>query len=140
MRDWRTIRRWVVAACMVIAPVAVAVIRALIPYSSSPSEALAASLAHANLYPVLAAAEVIVVFTMGFAMLGLGRLIQGRAPLLALIGTPVAVLSWILGGAVLGTLAPGTQKRFSGRPTGTSRCQCPRQRPTKRCSPPRPTT
>jgi hypothetical protein len=89
---------------MVIAPVAVAVIRALIPYSSSPSEALAASLAHANLYPVLAAAEVIVVGTMGFAMLGLGRLIQGRAPLLALVGTPVAVLSWILGGGVLGTL------------------------------------
>jgi hypothetical protein len=93
-----------VAACMVIAPIAVMVIRTLIPYTSSPSEALAASLAHANLYPVLAAAEVIVVFTMGFAMLGLGRLIQGRAPLLALIGTPVAVLSWILGGAVLGTL------------------------------------
>jgi len=89
---------------MVVAPVAVAVIRALIPYSSSPSEALAASVAHADLYPVLAAAEVIVVVTMGFAMLGLGRLIQGRAPLLALIGTPVAVLSWILGGGVLGTL------------------------------------
>jgi hypothetical protein len=104
MRDWRTIRRWVVAACMVIAPVAVAVIRALIPYSSSPSGALAASLAHANLYPVLAVAEVIVVLTMGFAMLGLGRLIQVRAPLLALIGTPIAVLSWILGGGVLGTL------------------------------------
>jgi hypothetical protein len=89
---------------MVIAPLAVAVIRTLIPYSKSQSEALAASLAHANLYPVIAAAEVVVVFTMGFAMLGLGRLIQGRAPLLALIGTPVAVLSWILGGGVLGTL------------------------------------
>jgi hypothetical protein len=104
MRDWRTLRRWVVAACMVIAPVAVALIRALVLYSSSPSGALAAALAHVNLYPVLAVAEVIVVFTMGFAMLGLGRLIQGRAPLLALIGTPIAVLSWILGGGVLGTL------------------------------------
>jgi hypothetical protein len=104
VRDGRSMRRWVTAACMVIAPLAVAVIRTLIPYSNSPSQALAASLAHANLYPVLAAAEVIVVFTMGFAMLGLGRLIQGRAPLLALIGTPLAVLSWILGGGVLGTL------------------------------------
>jgi hypothetical protein len=104
VRDGRTIRRWVVAACLVIAPVSVAVIRVLIPYSSSPSGALAASLANANLYPVLAVAEVIVAFTMGFAMLGLGRLIQGRTPLLALIGTPIAVLSWILGGGVLGTL------------------------------------
>jgi hypothetical protein len=104
LRDGRTFRRWVTAGCMVIAPVAVAVIRTLIPYSNSPSEALVTALAHANLYPVLGAAEVIVVFTMGFAMLGLGRLIQGRAPLLALIGTPVAVLSWILGGGVLGTL------------------------------------
>jgi hypothetical protein len=103
-RDVRTIRRWVIAACMVIAPLAVAVIRSLVPYSSSQSEALAASLAHANLYPVIASTEVVVVFTMGFAMLGVGRLIQGRAPILAMIGTPVAVVSWILGGGVLGTL------------------------------------
>jgi hypothetical protein len=89
---------------MVIAPLAVAVIRVLIPYSTSPSGALAASLANSSVYPVLAVAEVIDVFTMGFAMLGLGRLIQGRAPILALIGTPVALLSWILGGGVLGTL------------------------------------
>jgi len=61
-------------------------------------------LAHANLCPVLASAQVIVAVTMGFAMLGLGRLIHGRAPFLALIGTSVAVLSWFPGGRVLGTL------------------------------------
>ena len=36
-------------------------------------------------------------------MLGLGRLIQGRAPLLALIGAPLAVLGWFMV-AALGTL------------------------------------
>ena len=103
VRDGRTFRRWVTAGCMVIAPVAFAVIRALIPYSSSPSEALAAYSAHAGSYPFLAIAEVIAVLTMGFAMLGLGRLIQGRAPLLALIGAPLAVLGWFMV-AALGTL------------------------------------
>jgi hypothetical protein len=88
---------------MVMAPVAFGVIRALIPYSNSPSNALVAYSAHAGVYPILAIAEVIAVLTMGFAMLGLGRLIQGRAPLLALVGTPVAVLGWYMV-AVLGTL------------------------------------
>ena len=31
-------------------------------------------------------------------------------------------------------------KGVSGRPTGTSGCQCPRKQPSKRCSPPPPTT
>ena len=101
--DGRTFRRWVTAGCMVIAPLAFAAIRALIPYSNSPSEALAAYSAHAGAYTFLAIAEVIAVLTMGFAMLGLGRLIQGRAPLLALLGTPLAVLGWFMV-AVLGTL------------------------------------
>jgi hypothetical protein len=103
VRDGRTSRRWVTAGCMVIAPIAFAVIRAVIPYSNSPSEALAVYSGHAGVYKLLAAAEVIAVLTMGFAMLGLGRLIQGRAPLLALIGTPLAVLGWFMV-AVLGTL------------------------------------
>jgi len=101
--DGRTSRRWVTAGCMVIAPIAFAIIRAVIPYSNSPSEALTAYSGHAGAYTLLAAAEVVAVLTMGFAMLGLGRLIQGRAPLLALIGTPVAVLGWFMV-AVLGTL------------------------------------
>jgi hypothetical protein len=101
--DGRTSRRWVTAGCMVVAPIAFAIIRAVIPYSSSPSQALTAYSDHAGAYALLAAAEVIAVLTMGFAMLGLGRLIQGRAPLLALIGTPVAVLGWFMV-AVLGTL------------------------------------
>lgn len=96
-RDGRSLRRWVTASCMVIGPVAVAVVRGVIPYSSAGLSD------HAGVYPVLATAEVIAVLTMGFAMLGLGRLVQGRAPLLALIGTPVAAVSWTMV-AVLGTL------------------------------------
>jgi hypothetical protein len=101
--DGRTSRRWVTAGCMVIAPIAFAVIRALVPYSSSPSGAVAAYSAHAGTYPFLAIAEIVAVLTMGFAMLGLGRLIQAGAPVLALIATPLAVLGWFMV-AVLGTL------------------------------------
>jgi len=97
VRDGRSLRRWVTAGCMVVGPIAVAVVRLVIPYSA------AGYTDHPGVYPVLATAEVIAVLTMGFAMLGLGRLVQGRAPLLALIGTPVAAVSWTMV-AVLGTL------------------------------------
>jgi hypothetical protein len=97
VRDGRSLRRWVTAGCMVVGPIAVAVVRGVIPYSSAGFSD------HAGVYSVLATAEVIAVLTMGFAMLGLGRLVQGRAPLLALVGTPVAAVSWTMV-AVLGTL------------------------------------
>jgi hypothetical protein len=93
----RSFRRWVTAGCMVIGPIAVAAVRGVIPYRSAGFSD------HAGVYPVLATAEVIAVLTMGFAMLGLGRLVQGRAPLFALIGTPVAAVSWTMV-AVLGTV------------------------------------
>jgi hypothetical protein len=101
--DGRTLRRWVTAACMIIAPVAVAVVRAVIPYGGTPSETLDGYLTPTYVYPILAAAEVAAVFTMAFAMLGLGRLIQARTPILALIGTPIATLGWSMI-AVLGTM------------------------------------
>lgn len=97
VRDGRSLRRWVTAGCMVIGPVAVAVVRGVIPYSPTGYSG------HPGVYPLLATAEVVAVLTMGFAMLGLGRLVQRRAPLLALIGTPVAAFSWTMV-AVLGTL------------------------------------
>jgi hypothetical protein len=82
---------------MVIGPLAVAVVREVIPYGTT-------GLAdHPGVYPLLGTAEVVAVFTMGFAMLGLGRLVQPRAPILALIGTPVALLGWTMI-AVLGTV------------------------------------
>jgi hypothetical protein len=95
--DGRSLRRWTTAGCMVIGPIAVAVVRGVIPYSSAGFSD------HAGVYPLLAIAEVIAVLTMGFAMLGLGRLVQGRAPIPALVGTPVAAVSWTMV-AVLGTL------------------------------------
>jgi hypothetical protein len=103
VRDGRSTRRWVTAACMIIAPGAVAVVRAVIPYGGTPSETLAGYLTPAYVYPILGIAEVAAVFTMVFAMLGLGRLIQARTPLLALIGTPLAALGWSMI-AVLGTM------------------------------------
>jgi hypothetical protein len=103
MRDGRSIRRCVTAGCMIIAPASVAVVRAVIPYGGTPSENLAGYLTPAYIYPILAIAEVAAVLTMAFAMLGLGRLIQGRTPILALIGTPLAALGWTMI-AVLGTM------------------------------------
>lgn len=103
VRDGRTIRRLVTAGCMVIAPIAVAMVRAVIPYGGSPSQTLEGYLTPTYVYPILATAEVAAVFTMAFAMLGLGRLIQARTPILALIGTPLAVLGWSMI-AILGTM------------------------------------
>jgi len=98
---------------MVVGPIAVALVRVVIPYTSAGFSD------HAGVYPVLATAEVMAVLTMGFAMLGLGRLVQGQAPLLALIGTPVAALSWTMV-AVLGTLDSVTYEKAKAGSLGAS--------------------
>ncbi len=109
VRDGRTIRRWGAAVCMIIAPLGVALIRGIIPSFSAHTTAqvLAADRAHGQLYPVMAVAEIVVVLTMWGAMQGLGRLIQGRLPVLALIATPLATLGWtmVAVGAILDAVA-----------------------------------
>jgi len=91
---------------MVIAPLGVAVIRGLIPYFNSTgggADQVAGYAAHPAVYPFIAIAGLAVVLTVSTAMQGLGRLIQGRSPRLALIGTPLATVGWMMV-AVLVTL------------------------------------
>jgi hypothetical protein len=83
---------------MVIAPLGVGVIRGLIPYFNTTGGAaqVAAYAAHPDVYPVIAAAGIVVILTVVGAMQGVGRLIQGRAPRLALVAVPLATVGWIM--------------------------------------------
>jgi hypothetical protein len=103
-RDVRAVRRSTTAACMVIAPLALAIIRGLIPYfNSAPTGAgqVAAYTAHPGVYPVIAVSGIVAVVTVGAAMQGVGRLIQGRTPRLALVAVPLAAIGWIMVAALL---------------------------------------
>ena len=106
VRDVRTARRWATAASMVTAPLGVAVIRGLIPYFNSTNGGagqVAAYAVHPDLYPAIAVAGIVVAVTVWAAMQGVGRLIQGRTPRLALLATPLATAGWIMV-VMLGTL------------------------------------
>jgi hypothetical protein len=99
VRDVRSVRRFATAACMVIAPLAFAVIRGLIPYFNSTNGGagqVAGYAAHPTVYPVIAVAAIVAVVTMWAAMQGVGRLIQGRTPRLALVAVPLATAGWIM--------------------------------------------
>lgn len=97
--DVRTIRRWGTAACMIVAPLAIAVVRGWIPYFTNPNGGagqVASYAEHPATYPVVAVAAMVAVLTMWPAMQGAGRLIQCRTPRLALVGVPLATAGWIM--------------------------------------------
>ena len=97
--DVRTIRRWGTAACMVVGPLAVAVVRGWIPYFTNQNGGagqVASYTEHPASYPVVAAAAMVAVLTMWPAMQGAGRLIQRSAPRLALVAVPLATAGWIM--------------------------------------------
>jgi len=97
-RDLRTIRRIATAISIVMAPLAVGVVRATIPLASSPGglAAFAAVAANPAMARIELTAGVVAALFLPFAIIGLTRLVLRRAPVLALIGGCLALVGWAM--------------------------------------------
>ena len=97
-RDLQTLRRIVTAISIVLAPLAVGIVRATVPLASSPGgkAAIAAAAANLDMARVELAAGVVATLLLPFAVVGLTRLVMRRAPVLALLGGGLALVGWAL--------------------------------------------
>ena len=97
-RDLRTLRRIVTAISIVLAPLAVGIVRATVPLASSSGgqAAIAAAAANLGMARVELAAGVVASLLLPFAIVGLTRLVVQRAPILALLGGGLALVGWAL--------------------------------------------
>lgn len=122
VRDVRSIRRWSTALCMVVGPLAIAVIRGLIPYFTSTNGGagqVAGYAAHPEAYPAIAGSAFVGVIAMWVAMQGAGRLIQGRTPRLALVAVPLATAGWMMVAVLASEDSLAYQLTRSGIPLST---------------------
>ncbi len=97
-RDLRTLWRIVTALSIVLAPLAVGIVRATVPLASSPDgkAAIAAAAANLDMVRVELAAGVVASLFLPFAIVGLTRLVWRRAPVLALLGGVLALVGWAM--------------------------------------------
>jgi hypothetical protein len=97
-RDLRTLRRIAAAISIVLAPLAVGVVRATVPLTSSSGGkgAIAAMAANPAMSRVELTAGVIATFFLPFAIVGLTRLVVRRAPVLAVLGGSLALVGWAM--------------------------------------------
>jgi hypothetical protein len=96
--DLRTFRRIAAAISIVLAPLAVGVVRATVPLASSSGGkgAIAAMAANPAMSRVELAAGVVATLFLPFAIVGLTRLVVRRAPVLALLGGSLALVGWAM--------------------------------------------
>ncbi|QBD82971.1 hypothetical protein EPA93_46225 [Ktedonosporobacter rubrisoli] len=94
--DLRTLRRILTAISMVLAPLAVGIVRATVPLASSSDgqSAITAAAANLSLAFVELVAGVVASLLLPFAIMGLTRLVMRRAPILALLGGGLALVGW----------------------------------------------
>jgi hypothetical protein len=97
-RDLRTLRRIVTAISIVLAPLAVSIVRATVPLASSSGgkAAIAAAAANLDMARVELTAGVVATLFLPFAIVGLTRLVMRRAPVLAILGGSLALVGWAL--------------------------------------------
>jgi hypothetical protein len=98
LRDLRTLRRIAIVISIVLAPLAVGVVRATVPLASSSGGkgAIAAVAANPAMARVELAAGVVASLLLPFAIVGLTRLVVRLAPVLALLGGSLALVGWAL--------------------------------------------
>jgi hypothetical protein len=96
-RDTRTFRRTVAAIVLPIAPLAIAVLRLCLPsFTSSTSlEVIKATAAAKDRADVVVWLSLVLVLTLIPSVLAAGRLVQRRAPVLALIGVGLLVPGFV---------------------------------------------
>ena len=97
-RDLRTLRRGATAISIVLAPLAVGVVRATVPLASSSGGkgAIAAMAANPAMARIELTAGVIATLFLPFAIVGLTRLVVRRAPVLAVLGGSLALVGWAM--------------------------------------------
>lgn len=100
IRDSRTFRRLGLAAILPLGPLAIAVLRAVLPYTSdSSADIVAAVTADPSAQAIVVWTTFVALFTLPPAVLALGRLAARRAPVLGTLGLVVGgagylSLSW----------------------------------------------
>lgn len=123
VHDVRSIRRWATAVCMVVGPLAIAVIRGLIPYFTNTNGGagqVAGYAAHPEVYPAIAVSAFVGVIAMWVGVQGAGRLIQVRSPRLALVAVPLATAGWMMVAVLASGDAVAYQLTRSGIPLSTA--------------------
>jgi hypothetical protein len=91
-RDLRSARRFVAACCLVLAPLAVAVVRGTFPGAGD----IAGFVAYPGMARIELTADIFASLTWPFAIMGLYRLLARHAPILAVLGAAVALVGWTM--------------------------------------------